>query len=201
MNAAAMPMSRDDDENDVYRVETVPPPPGEHDAYSAPTKIGAMPVGVLDAMKQAALSGAPLKPMALPNQAPKPVPLELSEVSESSGVITRIRHEEDDEPGINDNATRVVGAATAPVVTPVSEPAAVRSEPPATPAAVPSAVPTPVFVVAAAVPVVAAATPESSPGKQVVAVPRSGGWWPLLVMVFVVVALSALFATGLYLDR
>ncbi len=30
------------DEEGIYKVETVPPPQGEDDAYSAPTRVGAL---------------------------------------------------------------------------------------------------------------------------------------------------------------
>lgn len=67
------------DENDeLHRVDTVPPPDGEGDAYSAPTRVGAgPPVQVLAALREAAASGRPLKPVELPkgaSVAPAPMP-------------------------------------------------------------------------------------------------------------------------------
>ena len=64
----AAPMSDKDDEKKpgVYEVDTMPPPPGESDPYSAATRVGAMPLDVLAAMKEATLSGNPLKPQDLP---------------------------------------------------------------------------------------------------------------------------------------
>jgi hypothetical protein len=38
----------------MYRVETVPPPAGESDAYNAPTKVGPMPAATIAAMMQEA---------------------------------------------------------------------------------------------------------------------------------------------------
>lgn len=178
-----MPMPKDDDENDVYRVETVPPPPGEADAYSAPTKIGAMPAAVLDDMKKAALSGAPLKPTALPNQGPKPAALEISE---SSGVITRIRHEEDDEPASAGDATRVVPTTTGAVAqTPPNVEEATRSERSVAPTANPALSPP------TAAPLAATAANSLDEGR----------WWPLLVLALVLIALSVLFANQFYVER
>lgn len=55
------------DEEQIYKVDTVPPPPGEGDAYNAPTRVGAMPPPqVLEAMREAAATGKPLKPQSLP---------------------------------------------------------------------------------------------------------------------------------------
>src|SRR6476620_10538220 len=46
-------MSEDDKkEAQIYRVETVPPPAGESDAYNAPTKVGPMPAATIAAMMQ-----------------------------------------------------------------------------------------------------------------------------------------------------
>jgi hypothetical protein len=38
---------KNNDEGEIYRVDTVPPPPGEGDAYNAPTRVGAMAESVL----------------------------------------------------------------------------------------------------------------------------------------------------------
>ncbi len=60
-------------DDQVFKVDTVPPPDGEGDAYNAPTRVGAgPPVDVLDAMKKAATSGNPLKPQAIPAAASIP---------------------------------------------------------------------------------------------------------------------------------
>lgn len=40
------------DEDAIYRVETVPPPAGEDDAYSAPTRQTEMPPDVLEKMRR-----------------------------------------------------------------------------------------------------------------------------------------------------
>ena len=54
-------------DEEIYRVDTVPPPDGEGDAYNAATRVGAAPPeAVLHAMKEASRSGNPLKPQALP---------------------------------------------------------------------------------------------------------------------------------------
>jgi hypothetical protein len=48
-------MSDDDKDEAIYRVETVPPPAGESDAYNAPTKVGPMAAAVVEEMMHAAV--------------------------------------------------------------------------------------------------------------------------------------------------
>jgi hypothetical protein len=61
------------DMDDVERVDTVPPPPGEDDAYNAPTRVhSAPPEDLLDAMKEATRLGVPLKPQSLPARTTTP---------------------------------------------------------------------------------------------------------------------------------
>jgi len=48
-------MSDDEKEEAIYRVETVPPPAGETDAYNAPTKVGPMAAAVVEEMMHAAV--------------------------------------------------------------------------------------------------------------------------------------------------
>jgi hypothetical protein len=60
----------DDDDEGIHRVDTVPPPDGEGDAYNAPTRVGAgPPEAVLESLRQAAATGLPLKPPSLPRTA------------------------------------------------------------------------------------------------------------------------------------
>jgi hypothetical protein len=49
-----MPDDDDDKKDGIYKVDTVPPPPGEGDAYSAPTKVGPMAAAVVEEMMHAA---------------------------------------------------------------------------------------------------------------------------------------------------
>ena len=48
-------MSADPEKKDdwIHRVDTVPPPVGEGDAYNAPTKVGPLSADVIDAMRKA----------------------------------------------------------------------------------------------------------------------------------------------------
>ena len=48
----------DDEEPKLYRVDTVPPPAGESDAYNAPTKVGPMAASVVAEMMKAAEKAA-----------------------------------------------------------------------------------------------------------------------------------------------
>jgi len=43
-------MAADESDRRIYQVQTVPPPPGETDAYSAPTKVGAMANAIVTEM-------------------------------------------------------------------------------------------------------------------------------------------------------
>lgn len=55
-------------EESIYKVDTVPPPGDEGDAYNAPTRVGAMPpMQVLEAMREAAATSSPMKPVTLPH--------------------------------------------------------------------------------------------------------------------------------------
>ena len=46
-----------DDDDGIFRVQTVPPPPGETDAYNAPTKVGSMAASIVEEMIQQRLNG------------------------------------------------------------------------------------------------------------------------------------------------
>lgn len=48
----------DDKDEEIYRVETVPPPAGENDAYNAPTKVGPMAAAVVEEMMHASVKKA-----------------------------------------------------------------------------------------------------------------------------------------------
>ena len=53
MNARAAPMTHDPDRSDPDgTLETVPPPQGAKDPYSAATRVGTLPEHVLEAMRQ-----------------------------------------------------------------------------------------------------------------------------------------------------
>lgn len=56
-----------DNDDAIFKVQTVPPPPGSTDAYSAPTRVGEMGASVLDEMIVAAKRNAeqPAAPLSL----------------------------------------------------------------------------------------------------------------------------------------
>jgi hypothetical protein len=74
----------EEEKGEVYKVDTVPPPPGEDDAYSAPTRIGPMAeAAAQELMRQAELAsglapgtltggGAPTRPPPMPSKPPIP---------------------------------------------------------------------------------------------------------------------------------
>ena len=92
-------------EEALYRADTVPPPDGESDAYSAPTRVGTMPADLLDAMKlqmqhaqaSAAAHDRPqtgpssrVQPSAEPSRRPPMVPVPpFSSVPPSAASPTR----------------------------------------------------------------------------------------------------------------
>lgn len=78
-------------EDEVYRVDTVPPPEGEDDAYNAPTKVGVIEAPVLESMKQASLTGNPLKPPTLPKigGGDEP-PIERTEVLGDEAIVSSV---------------------------------------------------------------------------------------------------------------
>lgn len=91
----------------VFSVDTVPPPPGEDDAYNAPTKVGDVHPAVLEAMKKAgvnfpakpeapAKAEAPAKPAAAEGDMPRlfeeggedEVPTKLAALATPEGVVS-----------------------------------------------------------------------------------------------------------------
>jgi hypothetical protein len=92
-------------EDEIYRVETVPPPPGEGDAYNAPTKVGQMPKEVLEAMKRAGVA-----PDGAPSSRPPPEPEVVPEAySEPDKPPEELEEGEDEwEAPENDVGSRAV---------------------------------------------------------------------------------------------
>jgi hypothetical protein len=210
----------DNGEGQLYRVETVPPPAGEDDAYSAPTKVG--PVGdafVQNLMKEAEQRNAALarkddakpasekKPAAdgapsskRPNVEPSPV--SKPPVSAGGTELPRIYDEEEE-----DAATKLSPKAKPPVIpqkpmnlqVPTEAPA-----PPSSPRAAPVA-PPPVDLLkqyASNVPPSSSPAPVSggvpssplaSPDSQAPELrPRRGRTIALFLLLLVLVAITAL---------
>ena len=75
-------------EDSIFKVQTVPPPPGETDAYSAPTKVGAMAAAIVEetilhaqrradsASMKAAMKAARLHPLSFGLQREEPSDVE-----------------------------------------------------------------------------------------------------------------------------
>ena len=63
-------MAQDDNKDEaasaINSVDTVPPPPGEDDAYNAPTKVGAMPPELLAVLRESAQKSTPRLDIATP---------------------------------------------------------------------------------------------------------------------------------------
>ncbi len=118
------------DDGAVHKVDTVPPPPGEDDAYSAPTRIGPMAdVAVQELMRQAEQHAAeedtvvPSTPKPSVKPTPPPPP-PRAEVLSSSDLIDeplpRV-YADEDEDADEDAATMLHPSAKPPPVSgPVS---------------------------------------------------------------------------------
>jgi hypothetical protein len=61
MSALRRMSAKHDDDDAVFRVETIPPPSGPSDAYSAPTKVGPMTPALVEEMMLAAKAKADAK--------------------------------------------------------------------------------------------------------------------------------------------
>lgn len=61
-------------DEDEHQADTVPPPPGEDDAYGAETKIGQVPDDVLQAIKRAQANEDALKKLAATTASAEPAP-------------------------------------------------------------------------------------------------------------------------------
>lgn len=156
----------DDSDGGIFKVDTVPPPAGESDAYNAPTKIGPMAASVVKEMMHAAERKAvelsqradaaastaktqppPAQKAVLPlskpaSQGGQPHEDELlEELSRSPPApIPRLHEDEDDE----DNAATMLSlSAKAPLAVAVAQPGAraLPPEPSQTPA--PNSMPVP----------------------------------------------------------
>ena len=127
-------MSEDNDqkkgaEDGIFRLDTVPPPAGAGDAYSAPTRVGEMPASVLDMMKKAAIEGTQLKPLTLPKKSSNP-PADV-EVELGQADIMPVSQK---QPAAADESAPASAPASAPSATPA--PAAARKSTPPAAAAV-----------------------------------------------------------------
>lgn len=124
-------------EDEVYRVDTVPPPEGEDDAYNAPTKVGVIEAPVLESMKQASLTGNPLKPPTLPKigGGDEP-PIERTEILGDDAIVSSVPRPAAPAPSASAQAV-VAPPQTAPsAVAPAAAAPAAHVVPAAAPAKV-----------------------------------------------------------------
>lgn len=105
---------KEDEQDALYRVDTVPPPAGEDDAYSAPTRIGELPDSVLEQMRA---GGHFPPPPALPGSQPSAASAHAGFVP---GSLPRVNVDEED----HEAATRMFGHPP-PGTPPLGEPVAV----------------------------------------------------------------------------
>lgn len=126
-------MPRDDDQSKVPQIGTVPPPPGESDAYSAPTRVGPMAAQIAELIN-AATEEAERKLAASRPERPTIAP--------PQGYGDAV--EFDDTTRIGDGAlalSEAVEASFPPPPLPTPAPQALPTPPPPTLSAPPSAPP------------------------------------------------------------
>jgi hypothetical protein len=85
-----MPEDSEKEDDEALRIDTVPPPPGEDDAYNAPTRVGTMPPEVLAAMKDARPPSQPPTKAAPPAESPGPPSLSSRPPGEGDDDPTRL---------------------------------------------------------------------------------------------------------------
>ncbi len=112
-------MSDDDDNNQhsepaIHKVDTVPPPAGEDDAYSAPTRVGSMAAAAVEELMRQAEKTAGERPRSAQSttQSTAPSTPPVSPAASRSHPPPRVY--EDD---VDDDATVVNPNARPPVVT------------------------------------------------------------------------------------
>ena len=109
-------MSEDDKNDDIFKVDTVPPPPGEENAYDAPTKVGPMAAAALRELMAHAEAKVPQRDdphAAAPPSRPDPAPEPVGEAKELPKVY--------DEGSEEDEAALRSDYAKPPNVAPVAE--------------------------------------------------------------------------------
>jgi hypothetical protein len=158
-------MSTNDDDG-VYKVQTVPPPSGG-DAYSAPTKVGPMTTALVEEMMHAAKQKADLKKQSAAATARHPRYADPP-ASQAVAPIVRVRR----PPPIDRNEPPEIQPPSAPIpplvgIAPAPPPP--TPPPPAQPASAPPALAWPPLVAPAAslAPVAPLAPPEAlAPAPQ-----------------------------------
>jgi hypothetical protein len=109
----------------VFSVDTVPPPPGEDDAYSAPTKVGDVHPAVLEAMKKAGVN-FPAKPEATAKREKAPKPEPPAKAQATGDAMPRLF----EETGEDDQPTKLAARATPDGVADAETSAEPASSPP-----------------------------------------------------------------------
>jgi hypothetical protein len=153
-----MSIPKNDDE---HQLDTVPPPPGEDDAYSAATKIGQVPDDVLQAIKRAQANEAALR--KLPPEDGKGAKVEAKAAPPPPPEPALEWNDEDDEDDKDDEAATMISFAPSSTPDVVGENRAPPRDifPSAPDGIPPSSIPTNIHI--APDPVVTTATSEPPP--------------------------------------
>ncbi len=151
------------DDGKIHKVDTVPPPAGESDAYNAPTRVGVISSDawaelIEAAQRRDAEDAAKAKSagqVATPAPSATRPPAQVSEVPPTLEELPRVSSDDDDDAAwIDENlASEQIARA---IAASISQPTAALMEPPTAP-------PTPA----------SAAPPSPAPTAQPAAVPRA----------------------------
>jgi predicted component of type VI protein secretion system len=169
-------MSTNDDDG-IYRVETVPPPNGESDAYNAPTRVGQMAGAIVEELVAQAQREAEQTGEAAPSQVGKKETIDPAALLNVDSLTAQL----DAAARAPSDAPAKKGDSTPPVISLGSVlPAAVVKAAPSDP------------------PVVASGEPATAAGPSAAATATSSSRASTLMLLFLVLTLAGL---GLYLLR
>lgn len=124
----------DDEKPKIFQLGTVPPPAGEHDAYSAPTKVGPMAAQIAELINAAAMEAErkgltapppPRMPSVPPSFPPSSRPSSVPE-----GRLPSIAPDDADDEAYNDE-TRIADGAMAAMTAPLIDEPLPTPPPPA----------------------------------------------------------------------
>lgn len=128
--------------DELYKVDTVPPPPGEDDAYSAATKVGALAATTISQMLADAEAGEVSAPVSTPPRSGL-----RPSVPQPAAPMPKIWDEDEDGPASGLEPTGVIDVSA--------------SAPPPVPASARPAAPAPTPIVAPPAPTPPPATVQS----------------------------------------
>jgi hypothetical protein len=107
----------------LYRADTVPPPPGESDAYNAPTKVGPMSTAAVAAMmREAERKGGDVSAVAVQQPRERATPARASDSPAAEAEIGEVPKVYDELDEDDKAATLLSPRVKPPVTAPTSSP-------------------------------------------------------------------------------